>query len=147
MENLKKKYQEKYFDKTDLFTLVAMVPINHQPHPYCLGAEHIERYHIDTTKPCAMRVHPETKEWSTAYKKGYVKCNLPFEEHTYEVAMILQLKKDTDENEVGLFIHNMSETFLVDNITEIAFEETPNKYKIHAGTPNNQPDGNVEVSG
>jgi hypothetical protein len=99
----------------DLFTLLKVDNVNHSPHPFCLGSEHIEKYHVNTSKGCAMRVSPNG-QWSTSYKKGYVKCGLSYEEHTSDCVGFLQLKRNGTNDEADIIlkalVNEIGETFV-----------------------------------
>jgi hypothetical protein len=119
----------KGLDSQDLFTLLSVENTNHKPHPFCVGPEHIERYRLNTSKRCAMRVGPNG-EWSTRSKKGFVKCGLSYEEHTYDCVGFLQLKRNGTNDEaktiLKALVDEIGETF----VDGFGFVETKKKFRI-----------------
>lgn len=73
------------------------------PHPFCVGSQHIKRYALDTTKPCAMRINEETGEWSNKRntKKGITgHCGLSHEEHIPSVYVPFQVETQLTDKEL-----------------------------------------------
>ena len=125
----KEKVIRTALESQDLFTLLSVQNVNDKPHPFCIGSEHIERFHLNTSKGCAMRVGPNG-EWSTTYKKGFVKCGLSYEEHTSDCVMSLQLKRNGTNDEANTIlqalVNEIGETF-VDGFSLV---DTKEKFRI-----------------
>ena len=83
-----------------LFRVLDTMKINEKPHPFCVTGKHIKKYYLDTSAgPCGMRINPLTKEWSNKRetKKGIIDtCSLSFEEHTYEIMLIILIQSDIE---------------------------------------------------
>lgn len=121
-----KEYLEK---NQELFIILSIDDINHKPHPFCIGAEHIQRYSLDTSKGCAMRVSSNGK-WSTNYKQGYSRCGLSMEEHTCDTVAFLQLLRNSTNDEAQIILKGLVDEVGEDFVTGFTFVETDEKYRI-----------------
>lgn len=113
----------------DLFTALSIERVNHKPHPFCIGPEHIERYALNTQKGCAMYVD-STGRYTNGYKKGFHKCGLPLAAHTSECVCFLQLNRHAKKAEAQYILQDLVERLGDSGIDGYAFVETPEKYRI-----------------
>ena len=83
--------------------------INHKPHLYCITEKHItDNYVVIDSNTinslerkhgcmCGMYVNPTNPDkYTNGYKKGWNKCNVPYNEHTSETALWIEVTKDTN---------------------------------------------------
>lgn len=120
---LEKKYQEKYFKDSNLFILKSIQHVNYKPHPYVIGSKHVA-YAADHY---GGMLGKETLEKIPCAEKG---CQLPYDEHTSDKVMFLQLKRDTTGKEAGTFLMQMEDEIKQDGIDGFAFVETPENFKF-----------------
>jgi hypothetical protein len=95
-KELKEKAKE-YF--TPDIEVKGIHNVNHKPHPYTIGAQHIQRYRLNTSIGCAGYVD-QRGNYSNKSKPGFTKCGLSLEEHTSDKAIFLSFNKDMTANEV-----------------------------------------------
>ncbi len=88
----------KLLAENGLFVVKGVEDVNHTPHQFTIGAEHIRPYHLDTSKPCAGYVN-DNGDYSNRSKPGFHKCGLPFEAHTYDTVLFLSLTRNISEEE------------------------------------------------
>lgn len=125
----KTKKLEPLFEGQDVFTLKSVEEINHSPHPFCIGPEHIERYTVDTTKGCAMYVDDDG-HFSTTRKPGYHKCGLSYEQHTKQFACFIQLKRHATNQEANDVLGKILAEMPLGLIDGFVFVETDEKFRI-----------------
>jgi len=127
-EEKEKKIKE-VLEYQDLYIVKSVDNINHRPHPFCIGSEHIKPYVLDTSSGCAMRVN-ENRAWSTGYKKGYHRCGLQPEDHKSDNVCFLQLKRNGTNDEANIILKklvaDLGETF----VDGFAFVETDEKFRV-----------------
>ena len=116
-------------ENQDLYLVKSIENINHKPHPFCIGPEHIQRYTIDKSKRCAMYVN-DKGDYSISYKKGYHKCGLSYEEHTSDNVCFLQLKRNGTTEEANAILTKLIKDIGIDFIDGFAFVETKQKYRV-----------------
>ena len=76
-----------------IFKILDLQEFNHQPHQFTIGNEHIQKWHLDMTKPCAGYVNDQG-DYRNSSKPGYHKCGLPLEQHTHDEVIFLQLTRN-----------------------------------------------------
>lgn len=95
-EELKKKYEEKYFENNPLMRLHEIADINHKPHPFMIGPMHVAHaadHHSGI-------LGEETLKAIPCAHKG---CDLSYKDHTYDRVLVLQLKKTIKDTEARDF--------------------------------------------
>ena len=86
MEDLIKKYSEKYFTNNPMFTIEGIHAVNHKPHPFLVGPQHIK--HASENHGGALN-----EETLKAVHCAVPGCYIPYEEHTSDTVLFLKLKK------------------------------------------------------
>lgn len=112
-----------------IFVILDLQEFNHQPHPFTIGREHIQRYHLDTTKPCAGYVNDQGDYRNTS-KPGYHKCGLPLEQHTHDEVIFLQLTRNVKHEEAHAELLKLKPLMEEMKIEGIAFVDTPEQYRM-----------------
>ena len=123
MQELEKKYQEKYFKDTDLFSLENITAVNHKPHPYTVGSKHIAH---------AAANHSGMLGDATlkAVKCAHPGCILSYEEHTSDTVMFIKLKRHMTHAEANGFLLSIKEDMEADKLDGIAFIETKEQFRV-----------------
>lgn len=130
MNNTEKETKVKNcLKKQDLFKLKSIENVNHKPHPFCIGAEHIQRDTLDTTKGCAMLVD-DKGNWSNTRKPGYHKCGLPYDDHTFDNICFLQQIRHGTNDEANIILKKLVNELGENFVDGFAFIETKEKYRI-----------------
>ena len=122
-QELSQKYQAKYFEDNDLFTLKGIHAVNYDPHPYMLGPAHIT-YANKHSGGVIDEGTLKNVRWSPP------KCNIPYEDHKFDTGMFLQLKRNGTNEEAGAFMNTMLDEMKEDNIAGFTFVETEEKYRL-----------------
>ena len=112
-----------------LFVILDLQEINHKPHRFTIGPQHIQRYHLDMTKPCAGYVDDQGN-YSNRSKPGYHKCGLPFEQHTHEEIIFLQLTRNVTDEEAHGEMLKLKPIMEELKIEGICFVDTPEQYRM-----------------
>ena len=88
--------------KSKDFKLHEITTINHKPHPYCITPKHLlpdEMYLNEQTiteaekqgATCGMYYNPQNpKEYANHLKNGFVRCDLPYNEHTSDKVLFIK---------------------------------------------------------
>ena len=114
----------------DLYKCKSVEDINHKPHPFCIGPEHIQKYALDTSKGCAMRVN-SSGDWTTGYKSGYTKCGLSVDEHTSDKVAFLQLLRDGTCDEASKILKDLVDQLGENFVEGFVFVDTDEKFRIN----------------
>lgn len=112
-----------------IFVILDLQEINHKPHRFTLGPEHIQKWHIDTTKPCAGYVNDEGA-YRNSSKPGYHKCGLPMDQHTHEEVIFLQLTRNANNEEAHSEMLKLKPLMEEMKIEGLCFVDTPEEYRI-----------------
>lgn len=116
----------KILEEGNLFKALSIENVNYNPHPFTIRAEHIKRYALDTTRPCAGYVNGN--QYSNVKKPGFTKCGLSLEEHTFDIVVFLQLKRNGNNNEANV---EMKKLPLIENkIDGVVMIETKEEFRI-----------------
>lgn len=99
--------------KTGFMTLLNVDTVNHKPHMFMVGSQHIQRFAMDLTKPCAM--------------KG---CNLLHSEHTYDTVAFLQLTQQLTQDQANTVMKDIQDILVEKKIDGIVMVETPEQFRI-----------------
>lgn len=113
----------------DIFKILDLQEFNHKPHHFTIGSEHIQKYHLDMTKPCAGYVDAEGN-YSNRSKPGYHKCGLPLEQHTHDEVIFLQLTRNVTHEEAHTELLKLKPLMEEMKIEGIAFVDTPEQYRM-----------------
>jgi hypothetical protein len=82
--------------------------VNHKPHPYCITPKHLtgesmylgEKEIRDAEKNhgarCGIYVSPDGKQYKNAFKSGWKKCNLSYDEHTSDRVLFIKALVDKE---------------------------------------------------
>ena len=123
MQELKDKYEEKHFKDSDLFKLHDIVTVNHQPHPYMIGPNHVKH----AADKCGGMLGEETMREVPCAVPG---CGLSYEDHTSETVLFVQLKRNMTPDEAQSFLGKLENNLKSDKIDGIALVETPEKFRV-----------------
>lgn len=124
-EELKKKYEEKYFENNPLMRLHEIADINHKPHPFMIGPNHVAHaadHHSGKLREETLKAIP------CAHKD----CGLSYEDHTYDRVLVLQLKKTIKDTEARDFLTTLIDDFKADKIDGFMFIETEEQFRIES---------------
>ena len=120
MEKLVEQFKDRI---TDPLSLYDVNTVNHKPHPFTVGPKHVAhaaKYHggildksIMLAIPCAAR-----------------NCNLPYDEHTYDTVMFLQLTRDCTSVEAQAILQPLCDEIEEAGIDGFCFVETDEGYRI-----------------
>ena len=111
------------FKGQSIIELKSVQHVNHNPHSYTLGPQHIAY----ASEHSGGMLGIETLNKVKCAVPG---CNLSYDEHTSEAVAFLTLLRNADNLEIDVIVKK-----LVDDIPEgifdgIAFVETPEKFRI-----------------
>ena len=138
MEKIKSEIQE----KLTLFTVLSIDNVNDKPHPYCITDKHITGKYCslgkDTiialekagTASCGMYVSPSEDKYINEYKQGWKKCQVPFEEHTSDKVVFLQLKQNCTNDEASAELKEITSILEKNEIDGVSMVETPEKFRV-----------------
>jgi hypothetical protein len=112
-----------------IFVILDLQGINHKPHRFTIGPEHIQKWHIDTTKGCAGYVNDQG-DYSNKSKPGYHKCGLPMDQHTHEDVLFLQLTRHVSNEDAHGELLKLKPIMEELKIEGICFVDTPEQYRI-----------------
>lgn len=114
---------EKYFKDSDLFMFMGLNEVNHSPHPYMIGANHV-KYAADN--------HGGSlgAETCKAVRCAHPRCNTPYEDHTSDLVCFLQLKRNCTQKEGSAALRGMVKHLGEDAFDGLSFVETEEKFRI-----------------
>lgn len=113
----------------NIYIVHGITNINHRPHHFTIGPQHIQPYHLDLTKPCAGYVNDQG-EYRNSSKPGFRKCNLLYEAHTFDKVLFLQLKRQAFEDEAGPELKKLVEKMEEHKIAGILFVDTEEQFRV-----------------
>ena len=122
-QETKDKYTE-MFKGNDLFHLKDIMDINHNPHPFTIGPKHIKA--ANKNGHGGMLGTEVIKEVGCAHPK----CNMPYEQHTSDTVIALQLKRNGTNEEANAFLKTITEHMPADMIDGFIMVETEEKFRI-----------------
>ena len=94
------------------FILHEITTINHRPHLYCITPKHLlpnEMYlDKDTIQKaekqgakCGIYYNPNNpKQYTNRWKKGFIRCNLPYTEHASDTVLVIKAIADKEIKEL-----------------------------------------------
>lgn len=96
---------------------------NHKPHPYTVGPKHVKD---------AADNHGGMMGEETLQKIGcaHPKCSLPYDEHTADEVLFLQLTRDATETEANDELIKIKPSLLILKIDGVAFVDTEEGYRF-----------------
>ena len=107
LSELPKKYQPLVEDE---FLIHKVDHCNYKPHPFVIGSAHFDNGTINVHKArCAF------KGPGPGYSR-YDPCDLPYEQHTYDVVMFLECKKTLANKEAAAALFKLKEAFEADKV-------------------------------
>jgi hypothetical protein len=113
---------------------------NHKPHHFTVGAKH--QVAAEKENKGVM-----TEEILQRIPCEHLYCDLPYEEHTSEKTMVLQLTRDASTVEVNEELVKIKPTMEENNVKSVAFADTVEKYKFIDNGQDTTRDGEDEVQG
>lgn len=134
-----KEIIESLLKDQNLFEVVDVMDVNHKPHPYCITPAHIDgktmvldehaiRRAEKKGARCGMYVKGD--EWRNSYKKGWKKCDVPYDEHTSDKVCFLKLLRGGTEREAKEILTGLAGELEEGVIDGFAFVETEEKFRI-----------------
>lgn len=132
-EELKTKI-EKFLENQDVFIIKSVKHVNSKPHPYVIGTRHVnfaaDNWHGMLSADCIR--DGEKRRLVHCYFKtsGYHYCDLPYDEHTSERVIFLQLKRHVSNKEAAHILSEIKDEIKDEGIAGFAFIETPEKFRI-----------------
>jgi len=123
-KGVEEKYKEMFKDN-DLFTMKEIMNVNHKPHPYMITPKHI-------ALPGGMLDPDVIKAGEKAgkCKCGQKGCDVPYEQHTADKVMFLELKRNGTEAEANAILKEIAPHLTDDLIDGFAMVETKDKFRI-----------------
>lgn len=97
--------------------------VNHKPHMFTVGPKHVKHaadYHGGV-------MGEETLQKIKCANSG---CNLPYEQHTSDKTLFLQLTRDATKVEVNDELIKIKDSLINNNIAGVAFVDTEEGYKF-----------------
>lgn len=118
-QEIESKLQEKFIVK-------SITNINHKPHPFMLGSNHIgfasNNYGGILGDACV-----NDKRFPTCSNPG---CNLTYKEHTSDKVLFLQLTQNINKDEASEILKSLVDILKQEKIDGIIFADTPEKYRM-----------------
>ena len=105
-----------------------IMEVNHKPHPYTVGPRHVTyaSEHGGMLSPDVIRQGEKANKCKCAAKG----CTIPYDEHTADTVMFLQLKRNGTNEEANAFLKGISDEVAADGIDGFAMIETEEKFRI-----------------
>lgn len=97
--------------------------VNHRPHPYTVGAKHVA-YAADHNSGIL------SEEICMKIQCEHPGCHLPYDEHTSDKTLFLQLTRDTNNTEANEELLKIKPALLENKIDGVAFVDTEEKYRF-----------------
>ena len=113
---------------------------NHKPHQFTVGAKH--QLAAEKENKGVM-----TEELLQRIPCEHLYCNLPYEEHTSEKTMVLQLTRDATTTEVNEELVKIKSAMQDNNVKSAAFADTVEKYKFINDGQSSTREGEDEIQG
>lgn len=118
------------FDTTVVKAL-SVQGVNHRPHMYVIGVSHVS-FASDHYGGMLGKEAIREGERRGKCKCSHPNCNVPFDEHTHDTVVFLQLQKNTTQAEMqkatgGAKFGEKLQEWGVDGAT---FVDTPEKYRV-----------------
>jgi len=121
-----------FLKDNEVFKFMSVDNVNHKPHPFMIGPRHISH----ASDKHMGRLGEETLKAVPCAQPG---CRLPYDQHTLDKVVFLQLKRDASSEEVRDILADISGQFLasISSLTTkrafdgFAFVETPEQFRIH----------------
>ena len=122
-KKLIKKYRQIIESEPKILILDDIISINHKPHPYTVGPEHI-KYASDHHNGMLGNATLE------AVPCAFSGCNLPYDQHTHNTVAVLKLAQDSDNETIRDILKNAVEAGMEnDGIDGFVFVESEFKIK------------------
>ena len=122
MDAERKKYDD-HFANSDIFRVKSIANINHNPHPFTIGAEHVKD---------AADNHGGMLGQATINKLGCSVngCKLSPDEHTSNKVLFLQLKRNANQTEANKELKPLVPMLKADGIEGLVFVDTDEKFRV-----------------
>lgn len=78
-------------EKQDVFMLKSVMQVNHNPHPYMIGPQHIKEANMFIDEAVCRKV-----------QCAHPKCRVPYDEHTFECVAFLSVIRNATNNEANV---------------------------------------------
>jgi hypothetical protein len=119
------KYQAK--DLTP-FKVLEVREVNFKPHPFCIGTAHVA-YAADHCGGMLGREVMEKIPCKMGEGHGKV-CNLPADQHSFDVVLLLQLIRNSTNDECSKVLKPLAPEMEADGIDGLTLVETPEKFRV-----------------
>lgn len=96
---------------------------NHEPHPYTVGPKHV----ADAADNHGGMMGEATLQ---KIRCAHPKCTLPYEEHTADEVLFLQLTRDATEIEANEELLKIKDKLLELKVDGVAFVDTDEKFEF-----------------
>lgn len=139
-EEKKSKIEELLKDQ-DVFKVVKVGNVNYRPHPYCITGAHV-RYSngiLDKNAikiaeshgaKCGVYTSPSGK-WDVKSHKGWIRCNLPHDEHFSDNVAFLSLRRNATKEEASTILKDLVDKLGEKTVDGFALVETNEKFRIN----------------
>jgi len=121
-DELKAEFEKLCIDT--IFSFKSITTINPKPYPYTIGPNHIKH----AADNCSGMLGEATLK---AIPCAVPRCNLPYEDHTYDTVCFLQLKRDANKDEANKDIKILNDFIMKHDLAEgFCFVDTDKKFRI-----------------
>lgn len=124
-EDIAKKY-EKALAEGGVFAVKSVDNVNHRPHPYVIGPNHINRNRGIYLGSDQIR-EMEKEHGPMCCHPG---CKRTYDEHESDKVLFLQLKRDATGDEANAELVKIREMMEADGIAGVCMVETDEKYRV-----------------
>jgi len=107
-----------------IFTVKSITNVNHKPHPYMVGPQHIKH----ASDKHMGRLGEETMR---AVRCAHPNCHVEYDDHKSDKVLFVQLKRNASNDEASDELKKLLEIFQNNGIDGVAFVETPEGYRIN----------------
>jgi len=110
-------------ENQDVFKFESLMNVNHKPHPYTIGAQHVK---YASEHHGGMLGEDTCKNVRCAHPK----CYLSYEEHTSDLVCFLQLKRNCTNDEATAVLSQIIDRVGKTSFDGICFVDTKEKFRI-----------------
>ena len=107
----------------DIIKIGGIIEKNYKPHQFTISNKHIKD--ADENNKGIL-----SEEICQKYKCGHKGCKLKYEDHTCDMELVLQLKKDITQIEAHDQLFKLKPDLLMHDVNHIAFAESEENFKF-----------------
>lgn len=126
----KKEQLIEVFKGQDLFKVYDLNNINHRPHPYMIGPEHITWSHDGNFGGMISEECIRNGEEKGKVRCYHPKCQLLYDDHIFDAVCFLQLLRNGTDDEAAIIMKDIVNKLGKDFIDGFSFIESEEKWRI-----------------